>query len=114
VRFAGPVAAATPGGTVLTDSAHVAAAEVDDVPANNDATASVTVLAVPPTPVEPPAPPPAPEAGLPPTGAEIAGLVRLGLLFLLTGAVLVFFAFRGRDIRRRCEDELRLGRYHRR
>jgi len=112
VRFAGPVDAGTPDGTVLTDSAHVSATEVDDVPANNDSAAAVTVLAVPPAPAPPP--PPTPEPGLPPTGAEIAATVQVSLLLLLTGATLVFAAFRGRDFRRPCEDEVRRGRYHRR
>ena len=64
VRFSGPVPAGTPDGTVLTDAAHVVGAEVDVVPANNDASATVVVQAGPapgpgPTP-SPPAPAPAP------------------------------------------------------
>jgi uncharacterized repeat protein (TIGR01451 family) len=114
VRFAGPVDAGTPDGAVLTDSAHVSATEVDDVPANNDSAVAATVLAVPPAPAPPPPPAPAPEPSLPPTGAEIAATVQLSLLLLLTGAALVFAAFRGRDFRRPCEDEVHRGRYHRR
>ena len=92
----------------------MSATEVDDVATNNDSAAAVTVLAVPPAPAPPPPPAPTPEPGLPATGAEIAATVQVSLLLLLTGAALVFAAFRGRDFRRPCEDEVRRGRYHRR